>query len=107
MARIVVGSPNLIQPLLIYPDLGPAMLEQFSGTLRPFKKRKQEKLDKQFSGTLRPYLTGAKPPGCLASYLHHMDQQKLQVWPQVDALSNYLCQDKNNNPYQDIFPSPE
>jgi hypothetical protein len=28
MARIVVGSPNLTQPLLLYPGLGPAMLEQ-------------------------------------------------------------------------------
>jgi hypothetical protein len=28
MTRIVVGSPNLTQPLLLYPDLGPAMLEQ-------------------------------------------------------------------------------
>jgi hypothetical protein len=28
MARIVVGSPNLTQPLLLYPGLGPTMLEQ-------------------------------------------------------------------------------
>jgi hypothetical protein len=28
MARIVVGLPNLTQPLLLYPGLGPAMLEQ-------------------------------------------------------------------------------
>jgi hypothetical protein len=28
MDRIVVGSPNLTQPLLLYPGLGPAMLEQ-------------------------------------------------------------------------------
>jgi hypothetical protein len=28
MTRIVVGSPNLTQPLLIYLGLGPAMLEQ-------------------------------------------------------------------------------
>jgi hypothetical protein len=28
MVRIVVGSPNLTQPLLLYPGLGPAMLEQ-------------------------------------------------------------------------------
>jgi hypothetical protein len=28
MARIVVGSPNLTQPLLLYSGLGPAMLEQ-------------------------------------------------------------------------------
>jgi hypothetical protein len=28
MARIVVGSPNLTQPLLLYPGLGPAMLKQ-------------------------------------------------------------------------------
>jgi hypothetical protein len=28
MARIVVGSPNLTQPLLLYPGLEPAMLEQ-------------------------------------------------------------------------------
>jgi hypothetical protein len=30
MARIVVGSSNLTQPLLLYPGLGPAMLEQHS-----------------------------------------------------------------------------
>jgi hypothetical protein len=29
MARIVVGSSNLTQPLLLYPGLGPAMLEQY------------------------------------------------------------------------------
>jgi hypothetical protein len=36
MARIVVGSPNLTQPLLLYPGLGPAMLEQHrqSSTLK-------------------------------------------------------------------------
>jgi hypothetical protein len=28
MAKIVVGSPSLTQPLLLYPGLGPAMLEQ-------------------------------------------------------------------------------
>jgi hypothetical protein len=28
MARIVVGSSNLTQPLLLYPGLGLAMLEQ-------------------------------------------------------------------------------
>jgi hypothetical protein len=28
MARIVVGSPNLTQPLLLYPGLEPVMLEQ-------------------------------------------------------------------------------
>jgi hypothetical protein len=28
MTRIVVGSPNLTQSLLLYPGLGPAMLEQ-------------------------------------------------------------------------------
>jgi hypothetical protein len=28
MARIVVSSSNLTQPLLLYPGLGPAMLEQ-------------------------------------------------------------------------------
>jgi hypothetical protein len=29
MARIVVGSPNLTQLLLLYPGLGPTMLEQY------------------------------------------------------------------------------
>jgi hypothetical protein len=42
MARIVVGSPNLTQPLLLYPGLGPAMLEQhrrsFNSTWQCFKK---------------------------------------------------------------------
>jgi hypothetical protein len=33
MARIVVGSPNLTQPLLLYPGLGPAMLEQHRRSL--------------------------------------------------------------------------
>jgi hypothetical protein len=28
MAKIVVGLPSLTQPLLLYPSLGPAMLEQ-------------------------------------------------------------------------------
>jgi hypothetical protein len=28
MAKIVVGSSSLTQPLLLYPGLGPAMLEQ-------------------------------------------------------------------------------
>jgi hypothetical protein len=28
MAKIVVGSPSLTQPLLLYPGLGPAILEQ-------------------------------------------------------------------------------
>jgi hypothetical protein len=28
MAKIVVGSPSLTQPLLLYPGLGQAMLEQ-------------------------------------------------------------------------------
>jgi hypothetical protein len=34
MARIVVGSPNLTQPLLLYPGLGPTMLEQHRRSLR-------------------------------------------------------------------------
>jgi hypothetical protein len=33
MARIVVGSPHLTQPLLLYPGLGPAMLEQHRRSL--------------------------------------------------------------------------
>jgi hypothetical protein len=28
MAKIVVGSSSITQPLLLYPGLGPAMLEQ-------------------------------------------------------------------------------
>jgi hypothetical protein len=28
MSRIVIGSPNLTQPLLLHPGLRPAMLEQ-------------------------------------------------------------------------------
>jgi hypothetical protein len=35
MARIVVGSPNLTQPLLLYPGLGPAMLEQHRRSYKP------------------------------------------------------------------------
>jgi hypothetical protein len=31
MAKIVVGSSSLIQPLLLYPDLGPAMLDNIGG----------------------------------------------------------------------------
>jgi hypothetical protein len=34
MAKRVVGSPSLTQPLLLYPGLGPVMLEQH----RPFSK---------------------------------------------------------------------
>jgi hypothetical protein len=34
MAKIVVGSPNLTQPLLLYPGLGPAMLEQHRRSLQ-------------------------------------------------------------------------
>jgi hypothetical protein len=37
MARIVVGSPNLTQPLLLYPGLGPAMLEQHRRSSSPKK----------------------------------------------------------------------
>jgi hypothetical protein len=35
MARIVVGSPNLTQPLLLYPGLRPAMLEQHRRSSKP------------------------------------------------------------------------
>jgi hypothetical protein len=31
MAKIVVGSPSLTQPLLLYPGLGPAMLNNIGG----------------------------------------------------------------------------
>jgi hypothetical protein len=34
MARIVVGSSNLTQPFLLYPGLGPAMLEQYRRSWR-------------------------------------------------------------------------
>jgi hypothetical protein len=48
MARIVVGSPNLTQPLLLYPGLGPAMLEQHRRSLDQDtlqqKKADQDKL---------------------------------------------------------------
>jgi hypothetical protein len=33
MAKIVVGSPSLTQPLLIYPSLGPAMLDNIGGVM--------------------------------------------------------------------------
>jgi hypothetical protein len=33
MARIVVDSPNLTQPLLLYPGLRPAMLKQHRRSL--------------------------------------------------------------------------
>jgi hypothetical protein len=33
MAKIVVGSPRLTQPLLLYPGLGPAMLENIGGVI--------------------------------------------------------------------------
>jgi hypothetical protein len=35
MARIVVGSPNLTQPLLLYSGLGQAMLEQHRESVLP------------------------------------------------------------------------
>jgi hypothetical protein len=44
MARIVVGSPNLTQPLLLYPGLGPAMLEQH--------RRSSSSREDRFSKTL-------------------------------------------------------
>jgi hypothetical protein len=31
MVKIVVGSPSLTQPLLFYPGLGPAMLDNICG----------------------------------------------------------------------------
>jgi hypothetical protein len=31
MAKIVVGSPSLTQPLLLYPGLRPAMLDNIGG----------------------------------------------------------------------------
>jgi hypothetical protein len=33
MAKIVVGSPSLTQPLLLYPGLGPAMLDNIDGVI--------------------------------------------------------------------------
>jgi hypothetical protein len=36
MAKIVVGSSNLTQPLLLYSGLGPAMLDNIGGVNRPF-----------------------------------------------------------------------
>jgi hypothetical protein len=38
MARIVVGSPNLTQSLLLYPGLGPVMLEQHRRSYATSKK---------------------------------------------------------------------
>jgi hypothetical protein len=35
MAKIIVGSPSLTQPFLLYPGLGPAMLEQLSRASGP------------------------------------------------------------------------
>jgi hypothetical protein len=32
MAKIVVGSPSLTQPLLLYPGLGPTMLDNIDAT---------------------------------------------------------------------------
>jgi hypothetical protein len=40
MAKIVVGSSNLTQPLLLYLDLGPAMLEQYRRNYRAFREIK-------------------------------------------------------------------
>jgi hypothetical protein len=31
MAKIVVGSSSLTQPLILYPGLGPAMLDNIAG----------------------------------------------------------------------------
>jgi hypothetical protein len=33
MAKIVVGSSSLTQPLLFYPGLGPAMLDNIGGVI--------------------------------------------------------------------------
>jgi hypothetical protein len=33
MAKIVVGSSSLTQPLLLYPGLGPSMLDNIGGVI--------------------------------------------------------------------------
>jgi hypothetical protein len=34
MTKIVVGSSSLTQPLLLYPGLGPAILDNIGGVMR-------------------------------------------------------------------------
>jgi hypothetical protein len=36
MVEIVVGSPSLTQPLLLYPGLEPAMLDNIGGVIFPY-----------------------------------------------------------------------
>jgi hypothetical protein len=38
MAKIVVGSPSLTQPLLLYPGLRQAMLDNIAGVEKPTTK---------------------------------------------------------------------
>jgi hypothetical protein len=40
MAKIVVGSPSLTQPLLLYPGLGPAMLHNIGGVKNLLENKK-------------------------------------------------------------------
>jgi hypothetical protein len=38
MAKIVVGSPSLTQPLLLYPGLGPAIVDNIGGVVRQHRQ---------------------------------------------------------------------
>jgi hypothetical protein len=41
MAKIVVGSPSLTQPILLYPVLGPAMLDNIGGVILDTKLKEE------------------------------------------------------------------
>jgi hypothetical protein len=41
MAKIVVGSPILTQPILLYPGLGPAMLDNIGGAILDTKLKEE------------------------------------------------------------------
>jgi hypothetical protein len=45
MTKIVVGSPSLTQPLLLYPGLRPAMLNNIGGVGEIYRYEKKVVLD--------------------------------------------------------------
>jgi hypothetical protein len=80
MARIVVGSPNLTQPLLLYPGLEPAMLEQhwwsYNKKLHTYKKVLADHCSKSLE-LQNHLLTAACMSQVESTRLHHKDPPML------------------------------
>jgi hypothetical protein len=57
MAKIVVGSPSLTQPLLLYPGLGPAMLDNIGG-VRNKGESLRRRARSQWIMAARPSISG-------------------------------------------------